>query len=153
MHYLTKLSVFGMAFFTSVQSICAPVAYRLIESNSYPQCGAFLEALERAGVAAMSDQQICNVMNSRITDLIKGKDFSEVAWTPLPIPNDLEKREIAKKVYEARLDRGHLQRFARDEAKYLSSFTSAISKTDIIFEKADLKVGHEPAYALQYRRS
>lgn len=152
MYNLRKLSIFGMALLSSGQSVCARVLYEMNQSDANPQCSALMDALRRARVAEMSDQQICDVMNSRVTDLLKGKDFSELPWTLVSVSTTSEKEAIAKDVYEARVEHDQLQHFARDESEYLPQFAEGLGRSDVIFEEANLNVGKSSAYALQYRR-
>ena len=75
MYRLKKLSIFVMALFTSAQTICAPIRYQLTDSENTRDCNAVLGALEKARLAAKLDQQICEIMNSPVTDFLRGKDF------------------------------------------------------------------------------
>lgn len=149
------LVALGMMIFTSAQGICASISYKIMGSGSSHECELFLAALKASRLAALSDDQLCEVVNSPITNLLSSPHIRDIEWQPYPIQSKSELHKLAQRINETGITgvaRVSLPRFAKSVAQIMSSFDAINASSGIVVKKAALHIGGETFYAIEMKR-
>ena len=150
---LNKIAIAVLASLTSMQGICASTSYRLADSEDNQVCNAVLESLKQDQITAKTDHDICELMNGPTSQIFHGKEFASIKWSGEQASTQAEREAVARQIHESRIDPAQAKLFAKNEAGYFADIQSAISSSDVVIERAELKFGAKSVYAVQMRRN
>lgn len=152
MRPVRKLLVLSIAIFTSAQTVCATVSYNLTDSENARDCNAILGALKRDNLAETSNQQICEIINSPVTNTLRGKGFRDVAWLTMPYMTRSGIEAIAGYIYDSTLIGRGLHIDNKYKIGYMRTVDKLLSDNNVSLEYADLNYGEQTIYAARLRR-
>lgn len=145
------LVALGMMLFTSEQGTCESARHKAIR-----ECEVFRSALKASRLATLSDEQLCNVRNSPITDLLSSPHIKDIDWQPYPVQSKAEMQKLAQRIHESTktgLPSATLPRYAKSIAEAVAEFDAINAKTNTVAQQAALHVGQGTFYALNIKRS